>query len=269
MLFGTTGGVMEAALRTVYELVSGQPMGRVVFEEARGLDGVKEGTVRCWAQLQGLERSPGHGLQAGGCQPPPAHLSNGCAVGCGQRGTRHVSHPLLSCFPPPPTSPAPLAPQITIPVGPDSPFKALEPAPGAVVALRIAVANGLGSAKKLIKGIADGSSAYDFVEVMACPGGCIGGGGQPRSADKGILGKRQVRGRGAGLTLINHEGTAARSGQEPERRQLTVVPNCRPYAGRNVRPGRAQHRPPLPREPLHPEAVRQLAGEGVCRMPLH
>jgi hypothetical protein len=35
--------------------------------------------------------------------------------------------------------------------------------------------------------LADGSAKYDFVEVMACPGGCIGGGGQPRSADKQIL----------------------------------------------------------------------------------
>lgn len=56
-------------------------------------------------------------------------------------------------------------PQITIPVGPDSAFKALEPTPGAGVPLRIAVANGLGNAKKLIKGVADGSMAYDFIEV--------------------------------------------------------------------------------------------------------
>jgi iron only hydrogenase large subunit-like protein len=90
VLFGTTGGVMEAALRTVYELVSGQPMGRVLFQEVRGLEGTKEATL-------------------------------------------------------------------TIPVSEGSAFKALEPTPGAGVTLRIAVANGLGHAKKLIKGIADGS----------------------------------------------------------------------------------------------------------------
>jgi hypothetical protein len=90
VLFGTTGGVMEAALRTVYELVSGQPMGRLVFEEARGLEGLKEATV-------------------------------------------------------------------TIPVSAESPFKALEPQPGAGVTLHIGVANGLGNAKKVIKGVADGS----------------------------------------------------------------------------------------------------------------
>jgi hypothetical protein len=38
-----------------------------------------------------------------------------------------------------------------------------------------------------LQGLQDGSAKYDFIEVMACPGGCIGGGGQPRSADKQIL----------------------------------------------------------------------------------
>ena len=89
-------------------------------------------------------------------------------------------------------SPFPL--QVTIPVAEGSAYQALEASPGAGVTLRIAVANGLGNAKKLIKGVSEGSAPYDFVEVMACPGGCIGGGGQPRSADKGILGKRQVGG---------------------------------------------------------------------------
>ena len=49
---------------------------------------------------------------------------------------------------------------------------------------------GLGNAKKLIKAMKDGEAKYDFVEVMACNGGCIGGGGQPRSVDKDVLGKR-------------------------------------------------------------------------------
>ena len=54
--------------------------------------------------------------------------------------------------------------------------------------IRIAVANGRGNAKKLITEMKAG---YDFIEVMACPSGCIGGGGQPRSTDKQVLHKRQ------------------------------------------------------------------------------
>ena len=49
-----------------------------------------------------------------------------------------------------------------------------------------------GNAKKLLKGVQEGGKQYHFVEVMACPGGCIGGGGQPRSKDKEILQKRQA-----------------------------------------------------------------------------
>ncbi|KAI8472703.1 MAG: hydrogenase [Monoraphidium minutum] len=148
LLFGTTGGVMEAALRTVYELVSGQPMGRVDFQEARGLDGVKEAAI-------------------------------------------------------------------TIPVSDASAFKALEAVPGAGVTLRIAVANGLGNAKKIVKGVQDGSMAYDFIEVMACPGGCIGGGGQPRSADKTILQKRQ-----AAMYDLDERSTVRRSHENPAIQKL-------------------------------------------------
>lgn len=62
-----------------------------------------------------------------------------------------------------PLLPAPL--QLNIPVAPGSPYASLEPTPGAGITLRIAVANGLGNAKKVIKGVADGSAPYDFVEV--------------------------------------------------------------------------------------------------------
>jgi iron only hydrogenase large subunit-like protein len=115
---------MEAALRTVYEVVTQKPMGRINFEEVRGFDGIKEAT---------LELTPGD----------------------------------------------------------TSPFKQFAGPDGNGLKIRIAVANGLGNAKKLIKGLAEGKNQYDFIEVMACPGGCIGGGGQPRSADKQILAKRQ------------------------------------------------------------------------------
>ena len=46
---------------------------------------------------------------------------------------------------------------------------------GLPIDLRVAVCNGLGNAKKLIKRLRDGEVQYDFVEVMACPGGCING----------------------------------------------------------------------------------------------
>ena len=45
--------------------------------------------------------------------------------------------------------------------------------------LNVAVVNGLGNADKLLKAIKKGKVSYDFIEVMACPGGCVGGGGQP------------------------------------------------------------------------------------------
>jgi NADP-reducing hydrogenase subunit HndD len=49
------------------------------------------------------------------------------------------------------------------------------------ITLRVAVCSGLGNAKQLIKKLMTGDVTYDFVEVMACPGGCINGGGQPLS----------------------------------------------------------------------------------------
>ena len=45
--------------------------------------------------------------------------------------------------------------------------------------LKVAVANGLGNARALIDAVRSGKAEYDFVEIMACPGGCVGGGGQP------------------------------------------------------------------------------------------
>lgn len=97
LIFGATGGVMEAALRTVYEVVTGQILENVNFEVVRGLDGCKEASV----ELQPL-------------------------------GT-----------------------------------------------VKVAVAHGLGNAKKLLEKVKAGEAEYHFIEIMACPGGCVGGGGQP------------------------------------------------------------------------------------------
>jgi NADP-reducing hydrogenase subunit HndD len=59
-------------------------------------------------------------------------------------------------------------------------------ASGGPINLKVAVCNGLGNAKQLIKKMKDGEANYDFVEVMACPGGCIGGGGQPKGAKDAV-----------------------------------------------------------------------------------
>lgn len=95
-IFGATGGVMEAALRTVYEIVTGEELKNIDFHACRGLEGIKEATV---------------------------------LVG-------------------------------------DIPVK-------------VAVAHGLGNARKLMDAIREGKADYHFIEIMACPGGCIGGGGNP------------------------------------------------------------------------------------------
>ncbi len=56
--------------------------------------------------------------------------------------------------------------------------------------LKVAVVHGLGNARKLLEMIRSGEAQYHFIEVMTCPGGCIGGGGQPRFTDDGVRLKR-------------------------------------------------------------------------------
>jgi len=108
VIFGATGGVMEAALRTAYEIVTGRevPFGNLNIIPARGMDGVKEATIKiegcvdAWKFLEGAE-------------------------------------------------------------------------------LKVAIAHGLVNANKIMRLVREGKAPYHFVEIMACPGGCIGGGGQP------------------------------------------------------------------------------------------
>ncbi|MBE6551883.1 MAG: 2Fe-2S iron-sulfur cluster binding domain-containing protein [Ruminococcaceae bacterium] len=95
-IFGATGGVMEAALRTVYEVVTGKTLEKVEFTEVRGVEGVKEAEY----DLNGTK-------------------------------------------------------------------------------VRVAVTSGLENASKLLDKIKSGEADYQFIEVMACPGGCVNGGGQP------------------------------------------------------------------------------------------
>ena len=96
VIFGASGGVMEAALRTVYEVVTGRNLKDVNFEVTRGITGIKEAEV----DLDGT-------------------------------------------------------------------------------VVKVAIANGLSNARKLMDQVRAGESPYHFIEIMACPGGCIGGGGQP------------------------------------------------------------------------------------------
>jgi iron only hydrogenase large subunit-like protein len=108
-IFANTGGVMEAAIRTVYEVVTGRPLpfDKLHVTPIMGLEGVKEASLKI-------------------------------------EGTKPE-------------------------------WKFLEG-----VTANVAVAHGLGNARKVIELIRSGKAAYHFIEVMTCPGGCIGGGGQPR-----------------------------------------------------------------------------------------
>jgi NADP-reducing hydrogenase subunit HndD len=96
VIFGNTGGVIEAACRTAYELYTGKKLERIEFTELRGMEGVRSATL----DFDGLP-------------------------------------------------------------------------------LNIGIAHGLGNARKLLNDVRSGKSQFHAIEVMACPGGCIGGGGQP------------------------------------------------------------------------------------------
>ncbi len=109
VIFGTTGGVIEAAVRTAYELFTKKELDKVDFVELRGMEGIRYATI----DFDGLP-------------------------------------------------------------------------------INIGIAHGLGNARKLLEEIKDGKSIFHAIEIMACPGGCIGGGGQPyHHGDVEILRKRQ------------------------------------------------------------------------------
>ncbi len=107
VIFGATGGVMEAALRTVYEVVTGKTLENVDIKAVRGMEGVREAEI----DLDGTK-------------------------------------------------------------------------------VKAAVAHGLSNARKVLDLIQEGKADYAFVEIMCCPGGCIGGGGQPFPTDPEIRQKR-------------------------------------------------------------------------------
>ena len=108
-IFGTTGGVIEAGTRTAYEIMMGEALPRIDFQELRGFQGIRTATIYFGEQ--------------------PLHL---------------------------------------------------------------AIAHGLSNARELIQEVEAGKSPYHAIEVMACPGGCIGGGGQPfHHGDIQVIRQRQ------------------------------------------------------------------------------
>ncbi|MDD7762786.1 MAG: NADH-dependent [FeFe] hydrogenase, group A6 [Selenomonadales bacterium] len=127
-IFGTTGGVMEAALRTVYEKVTGKTLKKLEFTAVRGFEGIKEATVT----INGRD-------------------------------------------------------------------------------IRLAVVHTLKNARKIMEQVKKGISPYDFIEVMACPGGCIGGGGQPIGTTNAIRQKRM-----AALYEIDKNMPLRKSHENPE-----------------------------------------------------
>jgi len=107
VIFGATGGVMEAALRTAYEVFTGKTLASLDFQEVRGMEGIRSAEID-------LDGTP----------------------------------------------------------------------------LQVAVAHSLGNARKLLEQVEKGESPYAFIEVMTCPGGCLGGGGQPIPTNREIRKKR-------------------------------------------------------------------------------
>jgi NADP-reducing hydrogenase subunit HndD len=136
-IFANTGGVMEAALRTVYEIISGRelPFDKLHVTPVVGLEGVKDAAVA----LSGLK--------------PEWKFLDG-------------------------------------------------------VTLKVAVAHGLRNARTLIESVKEGKADYHFIEVMTCPGGCIGGGGQPRFTTDAV---RQAR---MAAIFAEDEGKAKRKSHE-------------------------------------------------------
>ena len=131
-IFGTTGGVMEAALRTAYEKITGETLKDVNFEAVRGEEGIKRATVKI--------------------------------------GDKEV---------------------------------------------KAVVAHGLGNAQIVMDEIRSGTADYQFVEIMACPGGCIMGGGQPirSSKERATIDIRKLR--ADCLYSIDEKSTIRKSHENP------------------------------------------------------
>ncbi len=137
-IFGVTGGVMEAALRTAAEVLTGKELEKPDFVEVRGTDkGIKEAVYTLAGQT-----------------------------------------------------------------------------------IRVAVASGLENAKELLTSVKEGKVSYDFIEVMACPGGCINGGGQPVQPSKVRNFVDLKRLRGSALYSHDERQTLRKSHTNPQIKEL-------------------------------------------------
>ncbi|MHC5157379.1 MAG: NADH-dependent [FeFe] hydrogenase, group A6 [Planctomycetota bacterium] len=137
-IFGTTGGVMEAAIRTAYELYTGETLVDIEVETIRGLKGIKEGKI----ELDGKE-------------------------------------------------------------------------------IRVAVAHGLGNACKLLDDVRRDPEKYHFIEIMGCPGGCVGGGGQPYAQVNSLpLDDECLKKRAQALYDLDRSKTIRRSYDNPDVQKL-------------------------------------------------
>ena len=144
-IFGASGGVIEATIRTAYDTLTGESLDKVEYEELRGLRGVKKAVVN----INGKE-------------------------------------------------------------------------------IHIGVVNGLGNTRKILEKIRSGEEKLDAIEVMACPGGCVGGGGQPyHKGDLTILKKRAE-----GLYSIDKEKTYRKSYENPSIKKLYEEYLGEPGSGR-------------------------------------
>ena len=131
-IFGTTGGVMEAALRTAQDTLTGEDLEKIDFEQVRGGKGIKKATI----EIAGKE-------------------------------------------------------------------------------IKVVAASGLSNAKKILEEIKNGEADYQFVEIMACPGGCIMGGGQPikDSKTRSEVDVRKLR--ADALYSIDEKSTIRKSHENP------------------------------------------------------
>lgn len=137
-IFGATGGVMEAAIRTAYELYTGETLIDIEIEQVRGLKGIKEGKIT----MDGKE-------------------------------------------------------------------------------IRVAVAHGLGNANILLEEARLNPEKFHFIEIMGCPGGCIGGGGQPYAGSNSTpLDEDCLKCRAEALYSSDRKKTIRRSHQNPDVQRL-------------------------------------------------
>ena len=141
VIFGTTGGVMEAALRTVADILTGENLTSIEYDDVRGLEGVKEASV-------------------------------------------------------------------TLPIN------------GTPTEIKVAVAHGTANAAKVLDAVRAGEKDYHFIEVMACPGGCVHGGGQPHVSAKARLDVNPKANRANALYSEDERLVLRKSHDNPEVKKL-------------------------------------------------